>query len=125
MSNVTIALLRGINVGGHGTLAMADLRDILERLGATDVATYIQSGNVVFRGDITGAAISDAVKTAKGFRPKCMTPGKDSLAQIVADNPFRGPSLPLRRSISSFSPWPQRRTLRLCSRPMRQRSNSC
>ena len=41
-----VALLRGINVGGH-RLSMADLRRHLEDLGCTDVATYIQSGNVV------------------------------------------------------------------------------
>ncbi|HEU5420497.1 MAG TPA: DUF1697 domain-containing protein, partial [Streptosporangiaceae bacterium] len=42
------ALLRGINVGGRNKVAMADLREIVESLGHTDVATYIQSGNVVF-----------------------------------------------------------------------------
>src|SRR5215475_6916027 len=43
-----VALLRGINVGGGGKLAMADLRQLLSSLGHTDVTTYIQSGNVVF-----------------------------------------------------------------------------
>src|SRR5260370_30285093 len=43
-----VALLRGINVGGGGKLAMADLRQLVTSLGHADVATYIQSGNVVF-----------------------------------------------------------------------------
>jgi malate dehydrogenase len=43
-----VALLRGINVGGRSRVAMADLRDIVSSLGHTDVATYVQSGNVVF-----------------------------------------------------------------------------
>src|SRR4030095_5352330 len=43
-----IALLRGINVGGRNRVAMADLRKVVLGLGYTDVATYIQSGNVVF-----------------------------------------------------------------------------
>jgi uncharacterized protein (DUF1697 family) len=43
-----VALLRAVNVGGTGTLAMADLRSICERLGFTDARTYIQSGNIVF-----------------------------------------------------------------------------
>jgi len=43
-----IALLRGINVGRTNRLPMADLRSTIEALGCRDVATYIQSGNVVF-----------------------------------------------------------------------------
>ena len=42
-----VALLRGINVGGRGKLPMADLRAIATDLGYDDVATYIQSGNLV------------------------------------------------------------------------------
>ena len=44
-----IALLRGINVGGHRKIIMADLKSMLERIDLKDVATYIQSGNVVFK----------------------------------------------------------------------------
>ncbi len=43
-----IALLRGINVGGHKKLKMADLKLLFEELGFKKVHTYIQSGNVVF-----------------------------------------------------------------------------
>jgi uncharacterized protein (DUF1697 family) len=43
-----VALLRGINVGGHAIIKMADLRKLFESLGLTDVATHIQTGNVVF-----------------------------------------------------------------------------
>jgi len=43
-----IALLRGINVGGRNKVSMADLRAVVAGLGHTEVATYIQSGNVVF-----------------------------------------------------------------------------
>lgn len=45
-----VALLRGINVGGHRKVPMAELRTLLTDLGFGDVATYIQSGNVVFSG---------------------------------------------------------------------------
>jgi uncharacterized protein (DUF1697 family) len=44
-----LALLRGINVGGNNIIKMADLKACFERLGFTDVATYIQSGNVLFK----------------------------------------------------------------------------
>jgi uncharacterized protein (DUF1697 family) len=49
-----IALLRGVNVGGNRKLPMAELRSALDASGARDVATYIQSGNVVL--DIDGDA---------------------------------------------------------------------
>ena len=44
-----LALLRGINVGGKNLIKMADLRAGFEDLGYEDVATYIASGNVLFR----------------------------------------------------------------------------
>ena len=44
-----VALLRGINVGGHNIIAKDDLRRCFEDLGFTRVRTYIQSGNIVFR----------------------------------------------------------------------------
>lgn len=44
-----IGLLRGVNLGPHKRVAMADLRDLLTGLGYTDVQTLLQSGNAVFR----------------------------------------------------------------------------
>jgi len=44
-----VALLRGVNMAGHKTVAMADLRDLLVRLGFADVQSALQSGNLVFR----------------------------------------------------------------------------
>src|SRR5690349_17208949 len=46
-----LALLRGINVGGRNVIKMADLRACFEKNGFSDVATYIQSGNVLFGAD--------------------------------------------------------------------------
>jgi uncharacterized protein (DUF1697 family) len=46
-----IALLRGINVGGNNIIKMLNLKACFETLGFTDVATYIQSGNVLFKSD--------------------------------------------------------------------------
>ena len=43
-----VALLRGINVGGHNKVAMADLRDLLTHLGFTRPRSLLQSGNLVF-----------------------------------------------------------------------------
>jgi uncharacterized protein (DUF1697 family) len=44
-----LALLRGINVGGKNLVKMSDLRAAFEKMGFSEVATYIASGNVVFR----------------------------------------------------------------------------
>ena len=44
-----LALLRGVNVGGKNLVKMSELRDALEEMGLADVATYINSGNFVFR----------------------------------------------------------------------------
>lgn len=47
MSRTRIVLLRGINVGGHRKVPMADLRAALVDAGLTNPRTYIQSGNVL------------------------------------------------------------------------------
>jgi uncharacterized protein (DUF1697 family) len=44
-----LALLRGVNVGGKNLVRMAGLRAAFEEMGFADVATYIASGNVLFR----------------------------------------------------------------------------
>jgi uncharacterized protein (DUF1697 family) len=51
-----LALLRGINVGGGNIIKMADLKGCFEEMGFAAVATYIQSGNVVFRSEEKDAA---------------------------------------------------------------------
>jgi uncharacterized protein (DUF1697 family) len=43
-----VSLLRGINVGGKNIIKMTALKECFEWIGFTDVATYIQSGNVLF-----------------------------------------------------------------------------
>lgn len=48
-----LALLRGINVGGKNVISKDDLRQCFEDLGFTNVRTYIQSGNILFRAEET------------------------------------------------------------------------
>ncbi len=55
-----LALLRGINVGGASIIKMAELKQCLEDSGLDHVATYIQSGNVIF-----DASTRDEAKLAK------------------------------------------------------------
>ena len=91
--SVWIALFRGINVGGANVLPMRELVSSLESLGCSDVKTYIQSGNAVFRGDISdrgdfSARISDAVAAAKGFAPRVLLLTGAEFAAAVENNPF-------------------------------------
>lgn len=83
-----IILLRGINVGGHNKLPMAEFKTVLEGLGARDVKTYIQSGNAVLRGNIDGQAIGAAIEDAKGFRPSVMVLSRARFVAIADANPF-------------------------------------
>jgi uncharacterized protein (DUF1697 family) len=49
MNTFYIALLRGINVGGKNIIKMERLKQVFVDMGFSDVKTYIQSGNVIFR----------------------------------------------------------------------------
>lgn len=63
-----VALLRGINVGKHKQLPMADLRELLGGLGYEDVATHLRSGNAVFTAAEGAAATTKAIERAIGER---------------------------------------------------------
>lgn len=54
-----LALLRGINVGGRNTVAMADLREAFAADGYEAVTTYIRSGNVLFESDAAPNSLED------------------------------------------------------------------
>ncbi|MEO1224819.1 MAG: DUF1697 domain-containing protein [Pseudomonadota bacterium] len=93
MPEIWIALLRGVNVGGGNKLPMASLRAILDRVGATDVQTYIQSGNAVFGHAETDAAkvgnmIGSGVQKRHGFRPKVLAMTAAEMARAAEANPF-------------------------------------
>src|ERR1044072_5753595 len=49
ISNVFVALLRGVNVGGNNMISMSALKKSFEALGFNDVGTYINSGNIIFK----------------------------------------------------------------------------
>lgn len=86
-----IALLRGINVGGHKKLKMADLKLLFETLGFEDVVTYIQSGNVVFSSKDSkdfSEIISREIEVRFGWEVPVLVKTADSIAQILNDCPF-------------------------------------
>jgi uncharacterized protein (DUF1697 family) len=49
---IYVALLRGINVGGNNKVDMRPLRGTFEGAGMTEVRTYINSGNVIFKSSL-------------------------------------------------------------------------
>src|SRR5258708_25248247 len=88
-----IGLWGGINPGGHNKIAMADLRQVVASLGHADVATYIQSGNVVFsagEADTTALAeaLEQAVADALGVRVRVVVLSSEELTQVMRDNPY-------------------------------------
>jgi len=88
-----VALFRGINVGGHNRLPMKSLVAMLEALDCTDVKTYIQSGNAVFRSSQSDAEalqdkIRQIVKSEHGFEPMVLLMPAKAVAKACDDNPF-------------------------------------
>ena len=79
-----IALIRGINVGGHKKLSMADLKSICESLGFTNVRTLLNSGNVVFEAKKK----SDAKNLQDAIEPRVIFRTPEELEQALARNPF-------------------------------------
>jgi uncharacterized protein (DUF1697 family) len=57
-----VILLRGINVGGKNKLSMAALKEALEELGYENVATYINSGNVIADSTKSASAIEAEIE---------------------------------------------------------------
>ena len=91
--NTHIALLRGINVGGHGKLPMKDLRTVLEGLGLTNVKTYLQSGNAVFQSSSKDKGqlsreIGTAITESHQFTPEVLVLSIDELRTAITANPF-------------------------------------
>ena len=89
-----VALLRGINLGKR-RLPMKELARIFEKAGATDVRTYIQSGNVVYRaGAALGRRIPNLVEAMIAerfdFDVPVVTRTAAELTAIVRANPYAG-----------------------------------
>lgn len=88
-----VALLRGINVGGHNKVAMSDLRALLDDLGFTGVKSLLQSGNLVFQSkQRTDAALERLLEaeTAKRLELSADYIVRTAVqwAKVVAGNPF-------------------------------------
>lgn len=87
-----VALLRGINVGGHNRLPMADLRALLETLGHERVATYLQSGNAVFTSTedepTVARGIEEALQASLGLDVPVVLRNGRELEAVARLHPF-------------------------------------
>jgi uncharacterized protein (DUF1697 family) len=90
---VFVALLRAINVGGTGKLAMSELRQLCEEAGFKDCRTYIQSGNAVFRSPLSEpsvkAKLEKSLATVLGKPFAALVRTRSELQAIIQTNPFK------------------------------------
>ncbi len=105
-----IALLRAVNVGGR-TYKMAALREHLTESGLTDVETYIQTGNVLFRSSMRSAAkvekhVEQVLGEHAGFEVPSVIFTPQELREVYGDAQQLTPSFPQaagqRRYVSFF-----------------------
>jgi uncharacterized protein (DUF1697 family) len=88
-----IALLRGINVGGNVKVAMAELRDMVARLGMSEVRTILQSGNLVFASGPRATAelerlLETETEKRTGLDIAYFVRSAVEWEMLVRDNPF-------------------------------------
>jgi uncharacterized protein (DUF1697 family) len=109
-----VALLRGVNLGARNKVSMADLRALFADLGHEDVATYVQSGNIIFKSQITDAAklaaeIEKRIDRDLGLTITVLLRTKEQLAKVASGNPFAGSeSEPTKLHVTFLADAPRR-----------------
>ncbi|MCU5708026.1 DUF1697 domain-containing protein, partial [Bacillus wiedmannii] len=92
-----ITLLRGINVGGHKVIKMADLKQMFESIELKQVKTYIQSGNIVFESekdvDFLNKRIQSEIKNVFGFDVPVMLRTHEEFINMIKRCPYEADSL--------------------------------
>ncbi|PHA04287.1 cytoplasmic protein [Bacillus wiedmannii] len=94
---IYITLLRGINVGGHKVIKMADLKQMFESIELKQVKTYIQSGNIVFESekdfDFLNKRIQSEIKNVFGFDVPVMLRTHEEFINMIKRCPYEADSL--------------------------------
>ena len=88
-----IAMLRGINVGGHKTIRMEHLRALCSDIGFQKVETYVQSENIIFQSPMESPAavsqsIGEAILHSFGAKAPVIVRTSKQMRSLVANNPF-------------------------------------
>jgi len=89
-----VALLRGINVGGHHKVPMAGLRSEMEGMGYSNIQTLLNSGNVIFEGESSEAKhiehkMASHLESAFGFPIPVLVRMADDIRALIAADPFK------------------------------------
>jgi uncharacterized protein (DUF1697 family) len=112
-----VALLRSVNVGGHGRIGMGDLRASFERLGYGDVVTYIQTGNVLFdaRSKSEAAvvsAIEDRLAEDFGDSPAVILRSVPELLRVGHASPYaKAGADPARHHVTFLATRPDKKAV--------------
>lgn len=93
-----IAFLRGINVGGHHKIPMADLKIEMQKLGYENVITLLNSGNIIFEADSEPASdiekrIAAHLEKTFGFPVPSIVVKSEMIVVMLNENPFKGVKL--------------------------------
>ena len=95
---ISVVLLRGINVGRHRRVTMADLRASLAAAGYPDVETYVQSGNLLVETRVGAARLAADVEAALradlGLDIDAIVRTGAQLRTVVSKNPFLAAHVP-------------------------------
>src|ERR1700674_1980736 len=101
-----IALLRGINLGSRNRIAMSELRACLEKAGFKEVATYLQSGNVLLSSgygpDRVGTKVNALIKQRFGTDVAVLVRSRAELAEVVHRNPLAVVAVVPKRPLVPF-----------------------
>lgn len=89
-----VAFLRGINVGGHHKVPMAQLREEMEKLNFENVVTLLNSGNIIFdaiadESERLEKTISEQLEKAFGFPIPTILRKAEMIYKLIGNNPFR------------------------------------
>lgn len=102
---IYISMLRGINVSGQKKILMPELKALYEELGFEKVATYIQSGNVIFETAINEPVITltslieKAILEKFGFYVPVIIRTTDEMRAVIKSNPFIKESGPVTEKL--------------------------
>ncbi len=114
-----LALLRGINVGGHKKVPMAELRKAFSAMGFTRVQTLLASGNVLFEAEAADPAvyvdkIASTLEQTFGFPiPILLRPFAD-IERMIRKDPFQDIDVTPRTKLNvTFLPAPASTSLEL------------
>lgn len=88
-----IIFLRGVNLGGHNKIIMAKLRQILKENSFSNVQSYIQSGNIILKSDLTKQVLKEKIHNIIldnfGIQASVFVIKLSELEKIINSNPFK------------------------------------